>query len=100
MTQQLKAYVPGKRSYAALTGSLLAAWETIAPSVNGKLEYYPCSVTLKDGRTLLCVYVMNAQSYIDVWGVWPQDDKGKHHVRIEDLVSIAESPLRLPVRLA
>jgi hypothetical protein len=100
MTQQLKAYVPGKRSYAALTKGLRVAWETIVPSVDGKLKYYPCSTTLKDGRTLPCVYVMDAQSYIDGWGVWPEDDKGKHHVRIEDVVSIAESPLRLPARMA
>jgi hypothetical protein len=43
---------------------------------------------------------MDAQSYIDVWGVWPEDDRGKHHIRIEDVVSISESPLRLPVRFA
>jgi hypothetical protein len=59
MTQELKAYVPGKRSYAALAKGLRTAWEAITPSVDGKLWYRPCSTTLKDGRTLPSVYVMD-----------------------------------------
>jgi hypothetical protein len=43
---------------------------------------------------------MDAQVYINSWGVWPEDDLGKQHVRIEDVASISESPFRLPVVFA
>ena len=93
-------YVPGQRSYGHLTGGLRAAWEAVAPSIDGDIQYRPCSITLKDGRTLPCVYVVDAQIYINQWGVWPEDDQGKQKVRIEEVSSIIESPLRLPARFA
>jgi hypothetical protein len=43
---------------------------------------------------------MEAQAYIDVWGVWPEDDFGKQHIRVDDVATLAESPFRLPVALA
>jgi hypothetical protein len=43
---------------------------------------------------------MDAQAYIQTWGVWPEDDAAKQHIRIEDVAAIAESPFRLPVRFA
>jgi len=98
--RQLTPYIPGKRSYQALPANLRAAWSAIAPSIDGKLQYRPCSVTLNDGATIPCVYVMDAQSYIDVWGIWPEDDKGKRYVLIENVASISESPLRMPAKFA
>lgn len=47
-----------------------------------------------------CVYVLDAQSYIDVWGVWPEDDQGKHSISIADVVHLAESPCRIPAHIA
>jgi hypothetical protein len=100
MTQHLTPYVPGKKSFPPLPATLRASWEAITPSTDGKLEYRPCSVTLTNGTTVPCVYVMDAQSYIDAWGVWPEDDKGKRHISIVDVASISESPFRLPPRFA
>jgi hypothetical protein len=43
---------------------------------------------------------MHAQSYIDVWGVWPEDDKGKRHISVNEVANLSESPYRLPPGLA
>jgi hypothetical protein len=43
---------------------------------------------------------MDAQSYIHVWGVWPEDDSGKQHIPVEDVAALSESPFRLPLALA
>ena len=88
------------RPYAALTPSLAAQLRAVPPSRDGRLEYYPCRVTLDDGRRLDCVYVVDADAYIKMWGVWPEDDPGKSSVRIEQVVGIEESPFRIPPPLA
>src|SRR5262249_13038632 len=61
-----------------------------------RIKYRPCSVTLRDGRRFENVYVMAAQDYISTWGVWPEDDSGKRSVPIEQVLSLDESPNRLP----
>jgi hypothetical protein len=75
-------------------------WDAIVPSISQSLEYRPCSATLESGEVVPCVYVMDAQAYISTWGVWPEDDPGKQYIRVEDVVSIAESPFRLPAAFA
>jgi hypothetical protein len=97
---RLTPYQPGRRTYSPLPGHLRAQWEGIAPSTSHQLQYRPCSVALKSGAVVPCAYVMEAQAYIDVWGVWPEDDSGKQHIRVDDVASLSESPLRLPVALA
>jgi hypothetical protein len=72
----------------------------IEPSASHGLEYRPCSVTLADGTVLDRVYVVTAKEYYRVWGVWPEDDEGKQAVDIGEVAEIAESPERLPFRLA
>jgi hypothetical protein len=57
-------------------------------------------VTLKDGRQRECVYLVEEESYLEVWGVYPEDDAAKSSVRIEDVADLAESPRRLPAELA
>jgi hypothetical protein len=44
--------------------------------------------------------MIDAQAYINAWGVWPEDDSGKTSIQIEDVASVSESPLRLPVAFA
>ena len=46
------------------------------------------------------MYVVKARSYIEVWGVWPDQDSHKHEVKLEDVAEIFESPTRLPVKFA
>src|SRR5262249_60903830 len=100
MTRQLTPYAPGHKAYPPLPPHLRQSWQAIVPSRDGKLEYRPCSATLRDGSAVPCVYVMEAQSYIDVWGVWPEDDKGKQHISIGEVANLSESPFRLPPRFA
>jgi hypothetical protein len=97
---RLTPYQPGRKTYPPLPGHLRRQWEAIVPSIAQRLEYRPCSAALKTGAVIACLYVMDAQVYIDNWGVWPEDDPGKQYVRIEDIVSISESPFRLPVAFA
>jgi hypothetical protein len=35
-----------------------------------------------------------------VWGVWPEDDRGKSSISIDDVVAISESPSRIAPDLA
>jgi len=46
------------------------------------------------------VYVVPKESYIRVWGVWPEDDRGKRSVLISEVRKIEESPKRLPQKWA
>jgi hypothetical protein len=59
-------------------------------------NYHPCAVTLRDGSSVVCVCVIEQYQYIRVWGVYPEDDKAKRFISIEDVSSLVESPSRLP----
>lgn len=72
----------------------------ITPSRDRDLEYFPCAVTLDDGRELERVYVVEYEPYIRVWCVTPEQDPGKRSVAIDRVASIRESPYRLPPKLA
>ena len=100
MFTQWRTYVPGKKIYPLLNKQLDTAWRTIAPSHCDIVEYRPCFVRLKNGTTLDCVYVLPAQSYIDSWGCWPEDDPGKQHVSVADVIELGESRYRLPPEIA
>ena len=64
------------------------------------LDYYPCEVTLLDGRIFDRVYIVQQDAYIKVWGVYPKDDRGKREIRIENVLEIRESKYRLPPHFA
>jgi len=84
--------------YASLPEHLKTQLLTVEPSEEPyfQVKYYPCIVTLSDGRTLDFVYVVEAESWHRLWGVWPDEDRGKREIKIQDIVRIAESPSRLP----
>jgi hypothetical protein len=69
----------------------------IEPSVIGRSKYFPCSVTLKDGTTHECVYVVSQATYIRDWGFYPKEDRD---ISINDVASLRESPFRLPAAFA
>ena len=79
---------------------LLEQVQAVPPSGAGDLLYRPCQVTLIDGRVLDRVYVQEAYTWKQRWGVWPEDDRGKDAISIEEVSSISESPSRLPATLA
>jgi len=86
--------------YPAIPRHLKDQLHLITPSRDRDLEYFPCAVTLDDGRELERVYVMEYEPYIRVWGVAPEQDSGKSSVAIERIACIRESPHRLPPNLA
>jgi hypothetical protein len=57
-------------------------------------------VTLRDGTIREPVCVVDAQSYIAVWGMWPDRDSGKRSIDMLEIVRIDDSPHRLPARFA
>jgi hypothetical protein len=72
----------------------------ILPSQCGDLAYWPCAARMKDGTVLVCVYVVLEGPYIRQWGVYPQQDRRKSYISVVDVDALAESPSRLPARLA
>ncbi len=86
--------------YAALPEPVRIAFDGIAPSGDANLKYYPCRVTLIDGRVLDTVYIEPEMPYLRVWGVYPENDRGKRSVRIEDVLKVEDSPTRLPAQFA
>lgn len=89
---------PGR--YSPIPSSLLGKLEQIKPSRHGAISYFPCRVRLHDGSFRDRVYVLPAAEYIKQWGVYPEDDRGKDSIRIEDIADLQESPLRLPAEFA
>jgi hypothetical protein len=86
--------------FGPLTPELRAQLERVAPSHDGDLAYRPCRVRLRSGTWRDHVYVLDADAYLRVWGVWPRDDPAKRAIAIEDVAAIEESPHRLPAELA
>jgi hypothetical protein len=98
MTRQ--PFVPGERRYPPLPSNLMAQISQIRTTSNGGLTYRPCSVSLADGSNVDCVFIVEAQAYIRVWGVWPDQDKGKREIKVQDITRVQDSPCRLPAELA
>lgn len=83
-----------------LSPAIEKSLESIEPSRCGVMRYFPCSVVLKDGRKLDCVYLVSQTHYIRYWGVYPEDDPGKSNVMLQDVETVTESPYRLPASIA
>ena len=86
--------------YSALPDHVREALGGIVPSGDDELWYFPCRVTLRDGRIFDTVYIEPEMPYLRRWGVYPEDDRGKRFVKIEDVVKVEDSPTRLPARFA
>jgi hypothetical protein len=86
--------------YAALPEHIREALGGIVPSEDGDLRYYPCRVTLTDRSILNTVYIEPEMPYLREWGVYPENDRGKLSVRIEDVLKVEDSPARLPAQFA
>ena len=82
--------------YPTLSPGLADELAAVEPSHDGRLEYRPCRVTLRDGRVLDRVYVVEADEYFRLWGVWPENDRAKRSLALDDVAHIESSPVRLP----
>jgi hypothetical protein len=86
--------------YSALPDHIRRQLQMIEPSGGAELWYFPCRVTLGNGTILDTVYIEPEKPYLHFWGVYPEDDKGKRSIRIEDVLRVEDSPTRLPARFA
>ena len=86
--------------YAQLPDHIRDALQRIPSTDGGYIVYYPCRVTLRSGPVLDTVYIEPEKPYLRAWGVYPEDDKAKRWVRIEDILTVEDSPTRLPARFA
>jgi hypothetical protein len=99
-TGRYERFSPGERDYPPLPSHLAQQAAQIPTTHFAGLTYCPCAAKLADGSELPCVYLVEAGTYIKVWGVWPDQDEGKREVRVTDVVALRESPFRLPAHLA
>ena len=86
--------------YHKIDDALRREIDSIEPSMDGQIAYYPCSVMLKSGAKVQFVCIAEAESYFEKWGVWPENDSSKRSILIEDIAHISESENRLPARFA
>lgn len=89
-----------RRRAPVIEPALHAQLRAVPPARDGDVEYRPCAVRLRDGRRAERVYVIEEDTYIRQWGVYPDEDRGKSEVPLSDVMGIEESPFRLPVELA
>ncbi|MFN8414265.1 MAG: hypothetical protein U0Z26_17930 [Anaerolineales bacterium] len=83
-----------------IDNKLLKQLMKIEPSTFLNMEYRPCKVYMKNGNIIRNAYICEAEMYLKTWGVWPEDDKEKSFISIQDVSDIEESELRIPARLA
>lgn len=83
-----------------ITAVLLAQLTNVEPSRDGALEYRPCRIRLKDGRVLDRVYVVDAERFIQLWGLWPQLEWPQRALAIDDVETMEDCPARIPAGLA
>jgi hypothetical protein len=88
------------RKYPPLPDAIVRGLSSVAPVRFGELLQYPCQVTLHDGSIHDHVYLCDASEWIKIWGVWPDQDRGKREITIDQVVAVAGSPSRLPPDIA
>jgi hypothetical protein len=87
-------------TYSPLPVHVREALKGIEPSQDGELVYYPCRAVLKSGEACDTVYIVPEEPYIKYWGVYPENDRRKRWIRMEDIAEVEESPIRLPAQFA
>jgi hypothetical protein len=85
-----------------LTPALKQQLDAIEPShYDPQIALHPCSVQLRDGRTLECVYMTEASVFKCLWHFdSPEEVPGMFCISPAEVVSITDSPFRLPARFA
>lgn len=90
----------GAKKVEPIPAALFQKLNRITPSRDRDMQYYPCRVTVRDGRVFDRVYVQPLEPYLGRWGILPFDDHHKGWISISEIVDLEESPLRLPPHLA
>jgi hypothetical protein len=86
--------------YPVLPSLVKQALTEIEPSRCDDLFYFPCRAILKNGDILDTVYVVPEIPYLKMWGMYPEDDRAKRWIQIENILAVEDSPTRLPARFA
>lgn len=89
-----------RRRAPVIAPTLHAQLHAVPPSRDDDVEYRPCAVRLRDGRHVERVFVIEEDTYLHHWGVYPDEDRGKSEVRLSDVMEIEDSPFRLPAEMA
>jgi len=87
-------------TYSPLPAHIREMLNGIEPSRDGELVYYPCRAVLRSGKASDAVYIVAVEPYIKYWGVYPENDRGKKWIKMEDIAKIEESSIRLPAQYA
>jgi hypothetical protein len=83
-----------------LTPALKQQLARIEQSRAGAMEYFPCDLTLKDGKKIDRVYVVSEARYTKHFRMYPERDPAKGSIDLNEVLSITESVHRLPVKFA
>ena len=89
-----------KPKFPPLPDKLRQDLNAISPSVDRDITYWPCAARVKDGTVLTCVYIVEEAPYLRHWGIYPEQDRAKSYILVQDVDALAESPRRLPSRFA
>ena len=73
--------------------------ELIIPYSEFETDYYPCDVLMKNGKMKKNVIIVEAQQYINIWGMWPKDDNHKREIKLSDVKSIKTAQNRMPIQI-
>jgi hypothetical protein len=88
------------RTYPKLRQNLRESISRIVPSAVGGVNYYPVTALTIDSSRIDCVYMVEANQYYRQWGVWPEEDRQKRSVDINEVTTITISVKRLPWKFA
>jgi hypothetical protein len=81
--------------YPIISVKLKRKLAKIVPSIDHHRKYYPCLATLIDDIKLDCVYLIEADAYVQQWA-----NSGRTVLSLDRVTDIEESPSRLPPKLA
>ena len=84
----------------SISRSLWRRLRRVRPSHDGSLELRPCRALLKEGRWVDRVYLVEEAAYLRHWQIPPEEDASRRALALEAIEDVAESPTRLPVRVA
>jgi hypothetical protein len=88
------------RRYPRIPRGLYEQLLAVEPAVDFELDYRPCRVKLTEGTMHDRVYVQEARRWVEIWGVWPDEDDYTTEIPISEVAEISSSPVRLPAPLA
>jgi hypothetical protein len=98
---EMRAYHDTLR-FPRLSKDAAAHLANIEPSMDRDLHYYPCAIELLEGASHDFVYLVEARSWLEHWGPPPYrpEDPNRAVLDVSKIISLRESPNRLPVSMA